>query len=158
MSTKRKFFSLASSIGVIFMIVGIAVSFNALTNNNRVEEIRSNGGIEVTATIISIDSKSSSTSTGKNTFTAQYEYSDQADNTYTIKGSKERTGMPSPSYEVGDTNTVMYDPEDPQNAFIGTSTVGGVNLYLVYLPLIFVLVGLIVFITEIIKLAKTRKL
>jgi len=126
-------------------------------NADRVAAIKDNGGVTTTATIVSIDSRraSSSDPRPKIIYTPEYEYVDEAGTTHMIDGSEEKTRQSSPSFQIGDTASVMYDPEDPSNAFLEGQ--GESSPLTTYFPLVFCVVGLGLAIFDLMNSTKARR-
>lgn len=171
MNFKTRYFSLAAILGVIFMVAGLFVFSQGLSNSDRIETIRDNGGVTVTATIVSIDtrveSRSSASSNNNsnnnnnrqrdNIFTPTYEYADAEGGIHTIIGDRQQTRMSSPDFTIGDTANVMYDPTDPENSFIDTGDNSDGGAMMVYFPLLFSLAGLGLIVFDLVKSTKARR-
>lgn len=170
MNFKTRYFSITSILGIIFTIAGLFVFSSGVSNSNRIDNIRDNGGISVTATIISIDtrleSRSSSNTGNSNTtrnsqrdtiFTPNYEYTDEQGVKHTTIGASQQTRSSSPDFTIGDTATVMYAPDDPENSFIDTGESSDGGALMMYFPLMFSAIGLGLVVFDLVKSTKARR-
>ena len=164
MNFRTRYFSITSILGIIFIIAGLFVFSSGASNSNRIDSVRDNGGISVTATIISIDTRMESRSSSGNStrqrntvFTPTYEYNDEQGGKHTIIGAPQKTRHSSPDFTIGDTASVMYDPANPENSFIDTGENSDGGVWMMYFPLMFSVIGLGLVVFDLTKSTKARR-